>query len=105
RVELEDEIKALENEEFEVEGFVANLTESGFMIGATQVSFSSATLFRNGVAADLAEGVKVEVEGDMVNGILVAEKITFKDNLRIEALVTAVAGDGSSLTILGVSVS
>jgi len=70
RVELQDEIKALENENAEVEGFVANLTAGGFMIGATQVSFDSATAFKNGVAADLVEGVKVEAEGNIVNGIM-----------------------------------
>jgi len=105
RVEIEDEIKALENENAEVEGFVANLTSSGFMIGATQVALDSATIFRNGVAADLGEGVKVEAEGNIVNGILVARKITFKDNLRIKAQVTAVDSGGSTLTILGKNVS
>ncbi|MBI2354910.1 MAG: hypothetical protein HYV06_07765 [Deltaproteobacteria bacterium] len=105
RVELEDELKAAENEEVEVEGFVANLSDTGFMIGATQVAFNSATRFVNGVAADLATGMKVEAEGSIVNGILLAEKIVFKDNLRISALVSAVDPSGSGLTILGKSVT
>jgi hypothetical protein len=105
RVTLEDEIKALENEQAEFEGFVANLSDSSFMIGTTQVSFSSATIFRNGVAADLSVGMKVEVEGNILNGILVARKITLKDNLRIRAEVTAVDSAGTALTILGVNVT
>jgi len=104
RIKLEDEIKALEHEQVEVEGFVANLVDSSFMIGATQVAFGSTTIFRNGVAADLSAGMKVEVEGNILNGILVARKITFKDNLRIRAEVTAVDSAGTSLTILGVNV-
>jgi hypothetical protein len=100
RVELEDEIKALENEQAEIEGFVANLTATGFMIGNTKVAFDSATVFKNGVAADLAAGTKVEVEGNILNGILMARKITFKDNLRINAKVTAVDSTGANLTIL-----
>jgi hypothetical protein len=100
-IKLEDEIKAAENENAEFEGFVANLTGSGFMIGATQVTFGNATIFRNGVAADLANGDKVEVEGNIVNGTLAANKITFKDNLRISAMVTAVDPGNTGLTILG----
>jgi Domain of unknown function (DUF5666) len=105
RIKLEDELKAAENENAEFEGFVANLNGSGFMIGATQVTFSSSTIFMNGVAADLAAGMKVEAEGNIVSGILVARKIVFKDNLRISALVTAVDPGGSSLTLLGKSVT
>src|SRR6185369_92587 len=105
RIKLEDELKAAENENAEFEGFVANLNGSGFMLGATQVTFSSSTIFMNGVAADLAAGMKVEAEGNIVNGILVARKIVFKDNLRISALVTAVDPGGSSLTLLGKSVT
>jgi uncharacterized protein DUF5666 len=105
RIKLEDELKAAENENAEFEGFVANLNGSGFMIGATQVTFSDSTIFRNGVAADLTAGMKVEAEGNIINGILIARKITFKDNLRISALVTAVDPSGSSVTILGKSVT
>lgn len=105
RIKLEDELKAAENENAEFEGFVANLSGSGFMIGATQVTFGDSTIFVNGVAADLVNGTKVEVEGNMVNGILVARKIAFKDNLRINAKVTAVDPNGTSLTILGKSVT
>lgn len=105
RVELEDEIKAEENDEFEVEGFVANLAGSTFMVGDMQVSFNSATRFVNGAATDLVAGAKVEAEGLIVNGILMAEKIAFKDNLRVRAQVTAVDTDASTLTILGITVS
>src|SRR6185369_6253056 len=78
RIKLEDELKAAENENAEFEGFVANLNGSGFMIGTTQVTFSDSTVFMNGVAADLTAGMKVEVEGNIVNGALVARKIVFK---------------------------
>lgn len=105
RVELEDEIKAVENEKAEVEGFVANLAGSTFMIGDMQISFNSATRFVNGAATDLVAGAKVEAEGLIVNGVLMADKIAFKDNLRIRAQVTAVDTNASTLTILGIKVS
>ena len=105
RIKLEDELKAAENENAEFEGFVANLSGSSFMIGATQVTFNTNTRFISGVAADLANGAKVEAEGLIVNGILMAKKIAFKDNLRISALVTAVEPSGSNLTILGKNVT
>jgi hypothetical protein len=75
------------------------------MVGDMQVSFNSDTRFVNGAASDLVAGAKVEAEGLIVNGILVAEKIAFKDNLRMRALVTSVDSDASTLTILGITVS
>lgn len=104
RIELEDELKAQENENAELEGFVANLSGSGFVIGGMQVAFTDATRFVNGVASDLSAGMKVEAEGVIANGILMATKIVFKDNLRIRAQVTAVDTGASTLTILGITV-
>lgn len=68
----------------ELEGFVANLAGNSFMIGGQTVAFSSATIFRGGVPADLAAGTKIEAEGPMNNGTLMATRITFKHTVRIE---------------------
>jgi hypothetical protein len=100
RIEVED-FGAAEGEEAEVEGFVTGFTSlsSTFFVGGVQVDASNTTRFEGGLPADLANDVKVEAEGHMVGGILVADKIEFKDAIRIESTVQS-TGAGS-FTLLG----
>jgi hypothetical protein len=109
KVELEDkQIKAAENEEMEVEGFIGALDPANgrFTLGNGQVvALSAATLFVGGARDDLALGMKVEAEGAIVGGILMAEKISFKDNIRINANATAVDTTARTISILGLTVS
>lgn len=67
--------------EFEVEGLVTNLTSTTFEIKGQLVDYSNA-MFLGGVDTDLANGMKVEAEGPISNGVLMAEKVKFKDNFR-----------------------
>lgn len=98
-VELEDALKAGENEKLEFEGFVSSGTVSDFFVNGQQVTTSAGTVFVGGVPADFAVGTKVEVEGRLVGGVLVATEVVFKENVRIDAAVEAV-GSGE-LTLLG----
>lgn len=63
----------------DVEGFITNFTSAGsFSVDGVAVDASgSGVQFANGTAADLANGVRVEVEGTMTNGVLVATKVEF----------------------------
>jgi hypothetical protein len=74
--------------EAEVEGFIESLTAAGFTIVATsgriQVQVDGATVFSGGAAGDLKVGMKVEAEGQILGGVLLADKISFEDNVRIE---------------------
>jgi uncharacterized protein DUF5666 len=69
------------------------------------VEINSATLFVGGARADLALGMKIEAEGPIVGGILRAEKIAFKDNIRLNATATAVDTTARTISILGLTVS
>ena len=87
-----------------INGFVDALTP--FNVGGQAVSISGATTFRPAgtSAADLLDGVKVEAEGSVVGGVLLARKIHIKKNgVRIEALADGEAA-GNSFTILGITV-
>ena len=93
----------------EVEGVISGfdgVDDVEFKVGGQAVSISNTTTFRPAgtSAADLANGVKVEAEGSVVGGVLLARKIHIKKNgVRIEALAdTAVTGN--SFTILGIEV-
>jgi hypothetical protein len=110
KVELEEKlIKAAENEETEIEGFISDtaslVSMNQFTLGSGQViRISAATLFVGGARTDLAVGMKIEAEGPIVGGILMAEKISIKDNIRINANVTAVDTTAGTITILGLRV-
>jgi hypothetical protein len=90
----------------ELEGFVANLNLDGdtFTLNGQMVDFSGA-LFRGGIEDDLADGMKVEARGQMVNGLLVATRVTFKETVRIEDNAAgAMVGNSLILEGLGLTV-
>jgi hypothetical protein len=109
RLEVEDldepEFEPAEGVESHVEGFVTGFVSlsSPFSVGGRLVD-ASAAKFEGGLPADLANDVKVEAEGHVIGGLLVAERIEFKDSLRIQSTVTAggvTAGGTGSFTLLG----
>jgi hypothetical protein len=87
--------------EAEVEGFIETLTAGGFTVVATsgrvEVQVDGATVFSGGLAADLQVGIKIEAEGQILGGVLLADKVSFKDSIRIE--VAAAGADGATLTV------
>jgi hypothetical protein len=84
----------------EVEGFIAGLNANGgtFSVNGQLVDFNGAA-FRSGIEADLANGVKVEAQGPLANGVLQATRVTFKESVRIEA--NADTKVGGTLTFAG----
>lgn len=107
-VELEDRLIGDDNSEAEVEGIITGFAGSTFNVGGQAVSVSASTRYVGAAdpadpTADLADGIKVEVEGNLVSGTLVAEQVKFKDSVRIQATVSGAAG--SSFTVLGKTVT
>ena len=105
-IELEDD-DFDENDEVEVEGLITRFeSELDFDVFAVMVTTTSTTEYEGGTADDLAEDVKVEVEGTIENGILVAEKVEFKnvEDTRFEAVVDSVAAEAGEFVILGVTI-
>lgn len=97
----------------EIEGLIRNLdnpVNGQFSLNGQVVDYTSA-IFYGGVEADLINGLKVEAEGPVVSGVLMASKVKFKDSFRYEGLVTVVtpgeelsisvpAPSGGTLTVL-----
>ncbi len=109
---IDDDCDGLQNStgtsKAEVEGIINGFTAlSGgagqFKVGLQNVAVSSVTVYRNGVADDLANGVKVEAEGPISNGVLNAVKISLKPGVRIQGTVDSVSGN--SANVLGVTVN
>jgi len=81
------EFEPSEGQEFSVEGMLSGFSAtSTFKVGFSQAQLGASISIDGGVLADLVDGVKVEAEGHTITGgILTAEKITIKDNIRLEA--------------------
>jgi hypothetical protein len=92
----------------DIEGFVTAFTSATvFRVNGQAVTTTAQTVFENGTVTDLAQNVRLEVEGQLdTNGTLVAEKISFRrrngGNVRIEADVEAVTT--TTVTLLGLVV-
>jgi hypothetical protein len=98
-----DRIQTLDGDGIEVEGYVSDFVSiASFKVNGQAVDASSAT-FRNGTAADVLNGVKVEVEGSMVTGTLVARVVIIKlqTNVSVEAGMQAKDVTAATVTLLG----
>ena len=82
------------------------MSPSDFKIDGQRVD-ASAAVFRNGTAADLANGLKVEAEGELAGQVLVASLLRFRevDSVRIEAGMQSSNVGASSLVVLGQTVA
>lgn len=71
-----------EGEDLEAEGFVSTLNGSSFTMnigsGLVTVESNTQTQFEGGVLTDIQAGTKLEVEGQISGGILIAENISFE---------------------------
>jgi hypothetical protein len=102
-IHLEDKLGAA-GEEVEVEGIVTSGTVASFVVNGQSVVTSASTLFEGGLASDFAVGVELEAEGPLdANGAIVATKISFESNIKIEGDASLVSATG--LTVLGKAVA
>ena len=98
-----DRISVPDGDLFEVEGVVsAFVSVASFKVDGTTVNAADA-IFRNGTPADLRDGVRVEVEGTMTAGVLVAQVVVIKlqTNVRVEAGMQAKDAAQATFTLLG----
>jgi hypothetical protein len=99
--------------EAQAEGFVTDFVSvASFKIDGISIDASGAGVtVKNGVASEIANGVRLEVEGDVVNGLLVARKVEFKrqdredeNEFEIDGAMQAVDLTAGTLTVRGVTV-
>ena len=96
-------VGAADGDKVEIEGFLAGLSGSSFSVNGQAVTVDAQTVYEGGTAASLANGARVEAEGTVTAGVLVATRIQFKQaaNVKITAQVTAKAGTATELTVFG----
>jgi hypothetical protein len=87
-IEPADESSIANARRLDIEGFITAFSSvSDFMVGYVKVSAQGNTRYKGGAAEELAAGTKIRVRGALVNGILVAEQISFRDQAKLESSV------------------
>ena len=88
----------------EIEGFVKSLNtiNTSFIVDGQMVNYAGAD-FIGGLEEDLAEGIKVEAQGPIANGLLNAEKVVLKASVKIESNVETVDIATGTVTLEGLS--
>ena len=100
RVELDDDGPPSDIDDASVEGFVTSISSpTAFDVDSQPVEVTGATVFEGGTADDVLLGTKVEAEGPIVGGILMANRIEFADPVKLESDIATVAG--STITLVG----
>lgn len=97
---IDGTLRAAAGTEASAQGVVSGLTTSTFTLGGLVVAYDATTRYRNGTAADLANGAIVEAEGVVdAAGRLVAQRISFPapDHAAAEAVVWSKTADGFML--------
>jgi hypothetical protein len=104
----DDYLSAGPGDMVEIEGVVeAFVSVTDFRVAGWKVTTTSTTTYEHGTAANLADGVLVEVKGVAnADGVLVAPKIAFREvsTIRIVAQLDALSLSGH-LQLLGVDVT
>ena len=98
RIELEDDDFG-DTDNFSIEGIVSDVSSNAsFKVAGTQVDASNAVFTPAGL--NIANGMEVQAEGSIVNGVLVADRVESRDSeVRISARVTSVSMTSSSITL------
>jgi len=98
-----DRISYQDHDGLEIEGYVSDFVSiSNFVVSGQVVNAANATI-KNGTATDIRNGLRVEVEGIISNGVLVANRVIIKlqANVRVEAGVQNMDTVQSTITLLG----
>lgn len=107
--QMSDEEEAGDHRDMEREGLITRFASAtDFDVANEPVTTTSATVYHNGTAADLALNAKVEVEGSInSSNVLVADVVSFHRNggVELQSTVTAVDTTAGTLTVLGVQIT
>jgi hypothetical protein len=99
KVEAAEDDDFDDSSEFEIEGLVTNyISDSNFKISGITVNASSAT--KEPTTLSLSNDIRVEAEGAIINGILIADKIKAREgSVKIQAPVSSVDVSANSFDV------
>ena len=84
------------SDQAEFEGFVTSVNSSSdFMVDDQEVQTTPQTIYSGGSASDITKGTRLEINGALSKGILVASLISFKDHLTLEGKIDPLSSSNS----------
>ena len=101
KIELEEGLGDGDADVVEVMGFVTNvISDFVFTVGNQVVQFDTNTLFVDGRPENIQLGAKLEAQGSLIDGIIIADEIEFwqPDQIEVEGIVTEVDLDVDPIT-------
>ena len=105
---LDDDNLGEDGDDVEIEGYVTGFrSRADFDLLGIRIITDSATVYERGTADQVQLNVRLEAEGDLqADGSVLAEKIQFEPEGRLEAaaVVEAINVNSSTLTVLGIAV-
>ncbi len=112
-IEVKSGVSGKSGDKGEVEGTIANFDGNcKFTINAQLVDACGNVTFERGAKADLANGKRIEADGTITSGVLIASKIEFKSSgttggggfsafVRVNAAVQTLDAANRTITVLG----
>ncbi len=96
-------LAAQEQDRLAVEGYVTGLSANSFTVNGQPVTVDANTQYENRAAAALANDLRVEVEGSVVNQVLVATRVRFQlvADVELQAQVTQVDLAAQTVSVFG----
>ncbi len=91
-VEQDDDISGRDDDDVEYEGIVTAapvVVGGNFVMGIQSVQVSPNTIYKGGLVEDVTVGVRLEVEGYLLGGVLLADEVRFRDAIEIDAPVVS----------------
>ena len=90
--------------ETRIEGFITQLTQVGrFTINNHRIELLPDTSFEGGTAGDSTPGAHVLIHGALVQGVLQAQEVVFKENVEMESNVESIDIQNGTLTLTGLT--
>jgi hypothetical protein len=91
-IKLDDDLFDNNDSDIEIEGLITNyINDSNFMINGQQIDASNATFTPASLEMALADNLKVEVEGTLINGVLQANEVEGRaGEIKIQSIVSSI---------------
>jgi hypothetical protein len=103
-IEIVDFLGNDDIDSIELGGIISEkLSNSEFLLNGVRIVVDAQTIYTGGDADDVAEGVRVEAEGQLSNGIVYAERIIFMDFAKAESDVAENDTAASVITLHGLA--
>jgi len=84
----------------ELQGFVTSVSSAtDFVLDQQPVHIDTQTNFNGGTSTDIKTGLRLEVEGALINGTLNATKIKFEDDLQLQGNIATLDTTAGVLTL------